>query len=114
MNERSAGRTLAPGLGVALLAHLVIFGLLSIAWGQRKDPRAWPEPTPIEVSLVTEVAPEAQAAPEPPAAASAPDSVAASLTLKRSEMKAQPSPSRSPSRASWTSSYGSGAAPASV
>ena len=48
------------------------------------------------------------------AAPSAPDSVAASLTLKRSEMNAQPRPSRSPSRASWINSYGSGAAPASV
>lgn len=74
MNER-AGRTLAPGLGVALLAHLVIFGLLSIAWGQREQPRAWPEPTPIEVSLVADVAPEAQTppAPEPPAPSIAPD-----------------------------------------
>ena len=70
MNDRSAG----VAVGVALTGHLLLLGLLSLAWGQQK-PRAWPEPTPLEVSLVTEVAPEAQAppAPEPPAPSIAPD-----------------------------------------
>ena len=62
------------GLAFAAVAHLVLLGLLSVAWGQ-PPPRAWPAPTPLEVSLVDTVAPEAQAppAPEPPAASIAPE-----------------------------------------
>ncbi|HEU0043052.1 cell envelope biogenesis protein TolA [Sphingomonas sp.] len=70
MNDRSAG----VAVGLALAGHLLLLGLLSVAWGQQQ-PRTWPKPTPLEVSLVTEVAPEAQAppAPEPPAPSIAPD-----------------------------------------
>ncbi|MDB5697057.1 MAG: TolA protein [Sphingomonas bacterium] len=74
MTGADRDRSLPAGVILALAAHLVIFGLLSIAWGQQQ-PRAWPEPVPLEVSLVAEVAPEAQAppAPEPPAPSIAPD-----------------------------------------
>ena len=70
MTDRSAG----VAIGLAFVGHLLLLALLSLAWGQQQ-PRAWPESTPIEVSLVTEVAPEAQAppAPEPPAPSIAPD-----------------------------------------
>ena len=47
-------------------------------------------------------------------AAAAPDSVAASLMLKRSEMKAVPSPSASASAISGTRSAGDFGAPAST
>lgn len=68
------GRAEQAGLAFAAVAHLVLLALLSVAWGGQ-PPRAWPAPTPLEVSLVDTVAPEAQAppAPEPPAASIAPE-----------------------------------------
>jgi outer membrane biosynthesis protein TonB len=67
-------RSAQAGLLLAGVAHVLLFGLLSLAWG-KQQPRAWPEPTPLEVSLVADVAPEAQAppAPEPPAPSIAPE-----------------------------------------
>lgn len=62
------------GLAFAAVAHLVLLGLLSVAWSGQ-PPRVWPAPTPLEVSLVDTVAPDAQAppAPEPPPASIAPE-----------------------------------------
>lgn len=61
-------------LALAAAAHLALFALLSLTW-HREPPRAWPQPVPIEVSLVDKVAPEATAppVPTPPAPSIAPD-----------------------------------------
>ncbi len=61
------------GLLAALVGHAALLLLLSLAWGPQA-PRAWPRSQPMEVSLVTDVAPEATAppSPEPPAPSVAP------------------------------------------
>ncbi|WP_375391445.1 cell envelope biogenesis protein TolA [uncultured Sphingomonas sp.] len=69
-------RSVRSGLLVALAGHLLLLALLSLAWGQRRPPAAaWPQPQPLEVSLVKEVAPEATAppSPTPPAPSVAPE-----------------------------------------
>lgn len=74
MTADGANRTeIGAGLVLAGAAHLALLLLLSL--GRREPPRTWPEPTPLEVSLVTEVAPEAQAPPaaQPPAPSIAPE-----------------------------------------
>ena len=74
MTERSSGNGLAAGLTLALAGHLLLLALLSLAWS-KPVPRTWPQPVPLEVSLVTDVAPEAQAPPAatPPAPSVAPE-----------------------------------------
>lgn len=59
---------------VAVTAHVALFALLSMAWSTQA-PRVWPKPEPIEVSLVQDIAPQAQAPPAltPPAPSVAPD-----------------------------------------
>ena len=100
MNGRLARNDLGRlnlGLAAALAfaAHLMLLALLSIAWGGER-PRAWPKSTPLEVSLVTEVAPEAQAppSPEPPAPSIAPEQGAPE------EAAPPPTPAREPARLS--------------
>lgn len=70
--ETSSGERAA--LIVAVAAHAVLFALLSMAWSTQA-PRVWPKPEPIEVSLVQDIAPQAEAppAPTPPAPSVAPD-----------------------------------------
>ncbi len=61
------------GLGLAVIGHVVLFALLSLAWLAPKTP---PVPSqPIEVSLVDAVALDqhAPAAPEPPSPSTAPE-----------------------------------------
>ncbi|MFM9827247.1 MAG: cell envelope biogenesis protein TolA [Sphingomonas sp.] len=67
-------RTEQTGLAVALIGHVVVFGLLSAQF-LAHPPAMKPPETPLEVSLVEDVAPVAQApaAPEPPAQSRAPD-----------------------------------------
>ena len=72
--EAPHDRLATAGLMLAGAAHLALLALLSIAWhGPPPPPPA--DPAPLEVSLVTEVAPEAQAppAPTPRAPSIAPD-----------------------------------------
>lgn len=61
------------GLGAAVLGHVALFALLSLAWSSAPTPP--PMNKPIEVSLVDDVALDqtAPAAPEPPAQSAAPD-----------------------------------------
>lgn len=73
VGEPSADKSGQLGLLLAAAAHVLLFGLLSLARAPQ-PPRAWPEPTPMDVSLVTEVTPEAQApAAAPPAPSIAPE-----------------------------------------
>ena len=69
-----ADRSIVAGLVVAGVAHLLLLAALSLTTREPAKP-LFPEPTPLEVSLVTEVAPEAQAppAPTPPAPSIAPE-----------------------------------------
>ena len=71
---RSGDRSVQAGVVLAAVGHVGLLVLLSLARGPR-EPRVWPEPTPLEVSLVTEVTPEAQAPadPTPPAPSIAPE-----------------------------------------
>lgn len=73
MRERADDRSLTAGLLLAGAAHLALLAALSL--GRRDPPAPPPEPTPLEVSLVTEVAPAAQAppGPTPPAPSVAPE-----------------------------------------
>ena len=61
-------------LFVALIGHAALLLLLSLAWG-KQAPREWPKPQSMDVSLVTDVAPEATTppSPEPPAPSVAPE-----------------------------------------
>ena len=67
-------RSEAIALGVALVGHAVLFGLLSVGF-LSSTPPVVPKPAPIDVSLVDEVALEAKApqAVTPPAESRAPD-----------------------------------------
>lgn len=77
---RGVGASISPdnseraALIVAVATHVALFALLSMAWSTQA-PRVWPKPESIEVSLVQDVAPQAQAppAPTPPAPSVAPD-----------------------------------------
>lgn len=62
------------GLGVALVGHVVLFGLLSVGFLATPNPTEL-KPVPVDVSLVDEVGLEAQApaAIEPPAPSIAPE-----------------------------------------
>ena len=74
MSERAArDRSAQAGLVLAAAVHLALLAALSL--GRGVPPVPPPDPAPLEVSLVTAVAPEAQAppAPEPPAPSVAPD-----------------------------------------
>lgn len=66
-------RSEAIGLGVALVGHAVLFGLLSLGFLASEPEK--PKQKPIDVTLVDEVGLQAQApqAVEPPAEAQAPD-----------------------------------------
>lgn len=61
-------------LVAAVVGHAALLLMLSLAWSPQAK-REWPKPQPMEVSLVTDVAPEATAppSPEPPAPSIAPD-----------------------------------------
>jgi len=67
-------RSEAVALGIAVLGHVVLFGLLSVGF-LSSTPPVVPKPAPIDVSLVDEVALEAKApqAVTPPAESRAPD-----------------------------------------
>lgn len=61
------------GLGLAVVGHVAVFALLSLAWTSAPPPP--PQNKPIEVSLADDVALDqhAPAAPEPPAQSAAPE-----------------------------------------
>lgn len=74
MNGTASSRRDIAFVVAALIGHAALLLLLSLAWGEQAK-REWPKPQPMEVSLVTEVAPEATAPPaaEPPAPSVAPE-----------------------------------------
>lgn len=91
-------RSVRTGLLVALAGHLLLLALLSLAWGQRRPPAAWPQPQPLEVSLVKDVAPEATAppSPTPPAPSVAPEQGAPEQAPPPAPVQPQPLPQPKP------------------
>ncbi|WP_333963350.1 hypothetical protein [Sphingomonas aurantiaca] len=85
------------GLGVALVGHVVLFGLLSVGFLDAPEPPKIQQ-QPIDVSLVPDVALEATApqSTEAPAQSIAPDEGGPRMLRRRRQKR--PSPSRSPIR----------------
>ena len=86
-------RSEAVGLGVALAAHVVLFGLLSLGFFATSEPEK-PKQAPIDVSLVDNVGLVAQApqSTEAPAQSQAPDQGAPEDAAAAAKQQAEPDP----------------------
>ncbi|QNQ08776.1 cell envelope biogenesis protein TolA [Sphingomonas alpina] len=85
-------RTEKIGLGVAALGHVVLFGALSLSWlWPAKSP---PKVTPIDISLVDDVALQSQAPPatEAPAQSQAPEEGPPEEAAPPEAAEAEPAP----------------------
>ncbi len=86
-------RTEKAGLGIALLGHAALFGLLSVGFLSTPNPELL-KPQPIDVSLVDEVGLEAQAPQSvvPPSEAQAPELGAPEDAAPPAQAEAEPDP----------------------
>jgi outer membrane biosynthesis protein TonB len=86
-------RSEAVGLGVAVAAHVVLFGLLSLGFFATREPET-PKQAPIDVSLVDNVGLVAQApqSTEAPAQSQAPDQGAPEDAAAAAKQQAEPDP----------------------